>query len=188
MAAFPAFPIVLGGYVILEAFVTKVSEVEAEFHRRISEVWEEFRGRISDLQTEFCRVNSAPEGVAVSAVSLPSNETHGQKEWRVVSSGAKRRKILRAPQLVETSNSFAMLECVDEEREREKAGGKIVVVSDSQMRHLDSGFCAKDRKRRTRVCLSNAGMEKVSAQLDTCLADGTKPLLSSARRKITFVR
>ncbi|MPD04740.1 hypothetical protein E2C01_100445 [Portunus trituberculatus] len=63
----------------------KVSEVEAEFHRRISEVPEEFRGRISDLQAEFCRVNSATEEVAVAAVSLPSNETKGQEEWRVVS-------------------------------------------------------------------------------------------------------
>ncbi|MPC49030.1 hypothetical protein E2C01_042818 [Portunus trituberculatus] len=48
----------------------KVSEVEAEFHRRISEVRVEFRGRISDLQAEFCRVNSATEGVAVLEVSL----------------------------------------------------------------------------------------------------------------------
>ncbi|MPC77525.1 hypothetical protein E2C01_071982 [Portunus trituberculatus] len=55
----------------------KVSEVEAEFHRMISEVREEYRGRIFDLQTKFCRVNSATEGVAVPAVSLPSNETRG---------------------------------------------------------------------------------------------------------------
>ncbi|MPC42457.1 hypothetical protein E2C01_036079 [Portunus trituberculatus] len=34
---------------ILEDFVMKVSEVEAEFHLRILEVQEEFRGRISDL-------------------------------------------------------------------------------------------------------------------------------------------
>ncbi|MPC21584.1 hypothetical protein E2C01_014572 [Portunus trituberculatus] len=71
--------------------------VETKFHRKISEVRKEFRGRIFDLQA-FCRVNSAPEGVAVPAVSLPSNETQGQEEWRVVSSGAKRRKVLRAPQ------------------------------------------------------------------------------------------
>ncbi|MPC19773.1 hypothetical protein E2C01_012699 [Portunus trituberculatus] len=44
-----AFPIALGGCVsspILEAFVTKVSEVEAEIHRRISEA-------------EFCHLISA---------------------------------------------------------------------------------------------------------------------------------
>ncbi|MPC53179.1 hypothetical protein E2C01_047066 [Portunus trituberculatus] len=43
----------------------KVSDVEVEFHRRILEVQEKFQERISDLQAEFCRVNSAPEGVPV---------------------------------------------------------------------------------------------------------------------------
>ncbi|MPC48811.1 hypothetical protein E2C01_042594 [Portunus trituberculatus] len=62
---FPYFPYGFGWCVsspILEAFVTKVSEVEAEFHRRISEVREELRERISDLQAEFCRVSSESEG------------------------------------------------------------------------------------------------------------------------------
>ncbi|MPC32378.1 hypothetical protein E2C01_025688 [Portunus trituberculatus] len=76
--AFPALPTVSAGCVsssILEAFVIKVSEVGAKFHRRILEMREEFRDRISDLQAEFCQVNSANEEVAVPAVSLPSNET-----------------------------------------------------------------------------------------------------------------
>ncbi|MPC37659.1 hypothetical protein E2C01_031145 [Portunus trituberculatus] len=88
---------------------------------RISEVREEFRGRISDLQAEFCRVNSAPEGVAVPTVSLPSNETQGQEEWRVVSSGAKRRKVLRAPQRVETAKFF---HCVGGSGGGEREGGR----------------------------------------------------------------
>ncbi|XP_045136199.1 uncharacterized protein LOC123519077 [Portunus trituberculatus] len=54
---------------------------------------------------------------------------------------------------------------------------KILVVGDSQVRHLDAAFCAKDRKRMTRVCLPGAGIERISAQLDTCLADGTKPIV-----------
>ncbi|MPC13081.1 hypothetical protein E2C01_005802 [Portunus trituberculatus] len=65
---------------ILKAFVMKVSEVEAKFHRRISEVREEFQGQISDLQAEFCRVNSVPEGVVVPAVSLQSNEMQDHEE------------------------------------------------------------------------------------------------------------
>ncbi|MPC81154.1 hypothetical protein E2C01_075758 [Portunus trituberculatus] len=84
----------------------KVSEVEAGFHRRILEVREVFRGRISDLQAEFCQVNSANEGVAVPTVSLPCNGMKGQEEWREVPSGAKRRKVFRAPQRVEAENSF----------------------------------------------------------------------------------
>ncbi|MPC25793.1 hypothetical protein E2C01_018916 [Portunus trituberculatus] len=127
MAVFPAFPTVSGECVrspILEAFVIKISEVEAEFHQRILEVWKEFRGRISDLQTEFCQVNSAPEGVAVPAVSLPINEMQDQEEWQMVSTGAKRRKALRAPHRVKTVNSFSVLEGMEEEGE--KAGGDEV--------------------------------------------------------------
>ncbi|MPC68661.1 hypothetical protein E2C01_062865 [Portunus trituberculatus] len=178
----------------------KVSEVEAEFHRRISEVREEFRGRISDLQAEFCRVNSATEGVEVPAVSLPSNETKDQEEWRVVS-GAKRRKVLRATQRVETENSFAVLKGVEEEKEEAGSdevrrvegflpAGKIMLIGDSQVRHLDAVFCDKDRRRRrrTRVCLPRAGIERVSAQLDTCLADGTKPIVFLSAGGMTFTR
>ncbi|MPC33110.1 hypothetical protein E2C01_026452 [Portunus trituberculatus] len=126
------FPTVSGGCVsspILEAFVTKNSEVEAEFHQKIS-----------------------------------------------------------APQRAETTISFTVLEGVVEEIK--KAGGhevrraddfqpagKILVVGDSQVRHLDSMFCAKDRKRRTRVCLPAAGIKRVSAQLDTYLANGIKPIV-----------
>ncbi|MPD01677.1 hypothetical protein E2C01_097215 [Portunus trituberculatus] len=149
----------------------KVSEVEAEFHRRISEA-------------EFCRVNSATEEVAVPAVSLPSNEMKG-----VVSSGAKRRKVLRATQRVETENSFAVLEGVEEEKEEAGSdevrrvegslpAGKLLLIVDSQVRHLDAAFYDKDKRRRTRVCLPGAGIERVGFQLDTCLADGTKPIVS----------
>ncbi|MPC87590.1 hypothetical protein E2C01_082456 [Portunus trituberculatus] len=168
----------------------KVSEVESEFHRRISEVREEFRGRISYLQVEFCQVNSATEGVAVPTVSLPSNE--------MKTSGAKRRKVVKAPQRVEMENSFAVLEGVEEEKEevgsdevRRAEGslpaGKILVIGDSQVRHLDTAFCDKDRRRRTR-CLPGAGIERVSAQLETCLADGTtsKPIVFLNPRGMTF--
>ncbi|MPC53548.1 hypothetical protein E2C01_047444 [Portunus trituberculatus] len=69
-------------------------------------------------EANFCRVNSAPEGVVVPTVFLPSNEMQGKEEWRVVSSGAKRRKVLRALQRVETTNSFTVLEGM-EKKERE---------------------------------------------------------------------
>ncbi|MPC27508.1 hypothetical protein E2C01_020681 [Portunus trituberculatus] len=121
-----AFHTVSGGCVsspILEAFVTKVSEVEAEFYRRISEVREEFRGQISDLQAEFCRMNSAPEGVAVPAVSLSSNETQGQEEWRAVSAGMEeeREKAGGNEVRVEGADDFSL------------PAGKIMVVGDSQV-------------------------------------------------------
>ncbi|MPC99736.1 hypothetical protein E2C01_095167 [Portunus trituberculatus] len=175
----------------------KVSEVEAEFHRRILEVREEFRGRISDLQAEFCQVNSATEEVVVPAVSLPSNETKGQEEWRVVTSGAKWRKVVRATQRVEMENSFAVLEGVekeeagsDEVRRRVEGSlptGKVLLIGDSQERHLDAPFCDKDGRRKRRVCLPGAGIERVSDQLDTCLVDRTKPIVFLSRG-MTFAR
>ena len=46
------------------------------------------------------------------------------------------------------------------------------------MRHLDSAFVARDREARSRVCLPGAGIERVSARIDTCLDEnGTKPIL-----------
>ncbi len=105
--------------------------------------------------------------------------------------GAKRVKVLRAPS-VETKNPFNVLE-EGKEKEVDRAGGgkkegadavtlpqgRVLVFGDSQVRHLDSVFCARDRKRRSRVCLPWAGIGKVADRLDTYLEkDGTKPIVS----------
>ncbi|MPC42488.1 hypothetical protein E2C01_036110 [Portunus trituberculatus] len=47
-------------------------------------------------------------------VILPSRVIQGQ-EWQVVSTGAKRRKVLRALYLVEMRNPFSVLEGVEKE-------------------------------------------------------------------------
>ena len=180
---------------VLEAFVAKVSEVETEFHRRISELQAEFRERISDLQAEYCVMSSAPESGSCSDVALPSKVT--KEQWSVVCSAGKKRRVLKARRRqaprVETTNPFSVLEGVteeeeqvaSEERERKEGAdgrtlpqGRVLVLGDSQVRHLDSAFCARDRTRRSRVCLPGAGIGRVSARLDTCLEeDGTKPIV-----------
>ena len=174
---------------VLEAFIMKVSEVEDEFHRRISEMRAELRQKISDLQAEFCVRISAPQGRVGSEVVLPSKTM--KEEWAVVCRGAKRRKVLTAPrQEVETKNPFSVLEGEAEE-EVDVAGGEegrpdaptlvggnVLVLGDSQVRHLDSAFCAKDRRKRFRVCLPGAGIGKVADRIDTCLENGgTKPIV-----------
>ncbi|XP_063861294.1 uncharacterized protein LOC135101354 isoform X2 [Scylla paramamosain] len=112
---------------VLETFVVKVSEVEAEFHRRISEVQAEFRERISDLQAEFCERISAPVGGSCSTVTLPSKAM--EEQWSVVCRGAKRVKVLRAP-FVEMKNPFSVLEEV-KEMEVDMAGGGRKEVADA---------------------------------------------------------
>ena len=203
MAVFPAAASggVSASSPVLEAFVTKVSEVEAEFHRKFSALQDEFRQAISDLQAEYCVRNSAPESGSCPNVTLPSRVT--KEQWSVVGSAGKRRRVLRArrrvlrapcleePQVV-TTNPFSVVEEVGEEvqvvgadRERKEGAdagtlpqGKVVVLGDSQVRHLDSAFCGRDRTRRTRVCLPGAGIARVSARLDTCLEEnGTKPIV-----------
>ena len=181
---------------VLEAFVAKVSEVEAEFQRRISELQDEFRQRISDLQTEYCARNSAPGSGLCPDVSVPSTTT--KEQWSVVGGvGGRRRRVLKArrrlvEQAVETANPFSVLEDVEEEgrvegeaQERREGAdgrtlpqGKVIVLGDSQVRFLDGAFCARDRQRRSRVCLPGAGIGRVSARIDTCLDEnGTKPIV-----------
>lgn len=86
-----------------------------------------------------------------------------------------------------TANPFSMLEEVVVEEVAEKEGrvegeaqerregadgctlpqGKVIVLGDSQIRHLDSSFCARDREHRSRVCLPGTGIGRVSARIDT---------------------
>ena len=61
----------------------------------------------------------------------------------------------------------------------------------SQVRHLDSAICARDRKRRTTVCLLGAGIDRVAARLDMCFDDdGTKPIviLTASRNVLCKVK
>ena len=175
---------------VLEAFVTKVSEVESEFQRRISELQDEFRQRISDLQTEFCVVNSASESESCPEVIVPSTMT--KEQWCVVGGAGGRRRVLKARRRLEvpsvvTTNPFSVLEGTEESeaRERRKGAdeptlpqGNVIVLGDSQVRHLANSFCARDKARRTTVCLPGAGIGRVSAKIDTCLKEhGSKPIV-----------
>ena len=56
--------------------------------------------------------------------------------------------------------------------------GRVLVFGYSQVRHSNSAFCARNRKRRTRVyLLPCVGLDQVAARLDTCLGDdGTRPI------------
>ncbi|MPC58260.1 hypothetical protein E2C01_052257 [Portunus trituberculatus] len=137
------------------------SEVEAEFHRRISEVREEFRSRNSDLKAEFFQRVETENSFAVLE-GLEEKQKPGGDEVRRVEGSLSASKTLSA--------------------------GKVLVIGDSQVRHLDTACCDKDRKRRTRLCLPSAGIERVNAQLDTCLADGTKPIVFLSAGEMTFAR
>lgn len=176
---------------VLEAFVAKVSEVESEFQRRISVLQDEFRQRISVLKTEFNVVNSTSDSGSCPEVIVPSTRT--KEQWCVVGgAGGRRRRVLKARRRLEapgvkTTNPFSMLEGTEESEagERRKGAdeptlpqGNVIVLGDSQVRHLATSFCARDKERRTTVCLPGAGIGRVSAKIDTCLKEnGKKPIV-----------
>ncbi len=91
---------------------------------------------------------------------------------------------------METKNPFNVLE-EEKKKEMDRAGGgkkegadavslpqgRVLVFGDSQVRHLDSAFYARDRRRRSRVNLPGAGIGKLADRLDTCLEkDATKSI------------
>ena len=173
----------------LEAFVAKVSEVESEFTRRFSELQAEFRQRISALRTEYCVMNSAPGRGSGSDATVQG--TMEKEQWSVVgSAGGRRRRVLKARRRLQepgvvTANAFSVLEEEGEAEERREGvdgrtlpQGNVIVFGDSQIRHLDSAFCSRDSKRRSRVCLPGAGIGRVTARIDTCLEEnGNKPIV-----------
>ncbi len=55
---------------------------------------------------------------------------------------------------------------------------RVLVFGDNQVRHLVSAFCARERKRRSRVCFLGTRIGKVADRLDKCMAnDGAKPII-----------
>ena len=118
--------------------------------------------------------------------------------WQVVGSKGSTIRLKKAPTVssspvLECRNSFSALaegteegprtveeRTTEEERTDEPSlsNSKILVVGDSQVKYLDRTFCARDRKRRTRVCFPGAGVEDVSDRLDRCMAgEGERPIV-----------
>lgn len=63
----------------------------------------------------------------------------------------------------------------------------MILVWDSQVRHLDIVFCVRKGTRKTRVCQPGVGIDKLVARLDTCLEDnGTKPMCFLIARENDF--
>ncbi|MPC56744.1 hypothetical protein E2C01_050710 [Portunus trituberculatus] len=117
MAAFSAFPTVLGGcvsYLILKETSQrwKPSSIKGSWRCGRS-----FKGKSLTCR-QSCQEISASEGGSGPSVTLSSKVTLG-KEWRVVSAGVKRRKVLRVLHHMETTNS-SVLQGVEEKRERQE--------------------------------------------------------------------
>ena len=94
---------------------------------------------------------------------------------------AKRRKVLlRKKRLAETRNasSACLLPPRDWTRRRKEGADAGSLPQGACAWNLVSAFCARDRKRRTMVSLPGVDIDRVAANLDTCLGDGgTKPIV-----------
>ena len=56
--------------------------------------------------------------------------------------------------------------------------GKVLVIGDSQVRHLGGVFCSRDSKRRTAVCFPGVGIGYLSDKLRECVrGEGDKPVI-----------
>ena len=168
-----------------EGVVTEVEDMKS-LRRRISaleRVVESLREERESLKDEVRALRSTTPKSDVA----PSKSS--DKGWRVA--GGKRACLPRSQppkDQVECRNSFhALSELKEDEKEVEEVRkvvadslprGNILIVGDSQVRYLDRAFCARDRKRRTRVCFPGAGVGHVSERIEACMAnEGIKPIV-----------
>ena len=171
-----------------EVVVALMEEKEAwkEEKEVLKEEKEALKEENESLKDEVCVLRSQTPKADVTL-----GET-SDKGWTVAGKKGSRvspRQPVRDQQVV-SRNSFHVLSELEEGEEEVKVvggrevdgksqpGGNILVVGDSQMRYLDRTFCARDRKRRTRVCFPGAGVGEVSDRIEACMAnEGIKPIV-----------
>ncbi|MPC32922.1 hypothetical protein E2C01_026256 [Portunus trituberculatus] len=115
--------------------------------RKLSSIEKSRRYNLSfKCESQIYRLNPARKSQRLKEGRAPQSPYLGQEEWEVLSTGSRRRKVLRVPHLVETRNPFNVLKGV--EKEEEVAGGykerkegdeaaflpqdRVLIVDDSQ--------------------------------------------------------
>ena len=159
-------------------------KVTCEGGREVQPVVGESKVERRDSQKEEVR---APRTLTSKSDVAPCAAS--DKGWKVVGrKGACVPQRLPPQDQVVCRNSFHALSELNEEEvkvvgnrkvdDKSLPTGNILVVGDSQVRYLDRTFCARDKKRRTRVCFPGAGIGHVSERIEACMAnEGTKPIV-----------
>ncbi|KAG0724585.1 hypothetical protein GWK47_040320 [Chionoecetes opilio] len=105
--------------------------------------------------------------------------------WKVVDNGARPKEKKVNNDHVVCTNPFQVLSGLQEgDTEVRKVDdtslpeGKILVVGDSQVRHLDSRFCDREGMRMKSLSYPGKGIGYVSDKIVECMADqGKKPIV-----------
>ncbi|KAG0695517.1 hypothetical protein GWK47_026867 [Chionoecetes opilio] len=122
---------------------------------------------------------------AITKGGVPS-KSPGIGGWKVVDHGRARPKERKVNNdHVVCTNSFQVLSRLQQEDKEVKTvddtslpEGKILVVGDSQFRHLDSRFCDRKGMRMKSVSYPGKGIGYVSDKIVECMADqGKKPIV-----------
>ena len=143
----------------------------------------EVRSVLKEAREEVLRIRTE-SSVRSKTGEVESTEEPEGESWTVVCKGGKRGT--RPPRCEEASppkfevacsNRFSLLatsqeqEAAEEESKTEEGPG-VLLIGDSQVRHLDRTFCENARERRVRMCLPGARVQDVSDRLDRLL-EGT---------------
>ncbi|KAG0724184.1 hypothetical protein GWK47_041151 [Chionoecetes opilio] len=125
-----------------------------------------------------------PEGDVPRATTkgVVSSKSPKNGEWQVVEHGGTRPKEKKINNdHVVCTNAFQVLSGLQEEDtevrtvdDTSSPEGKILVVGDSQVRHLDSRFCDREGMRMKSVSYSGKGLGYVRDKIVECMADQRK--------------
>lgn len=160
---------------VMESLRRKISALE-KVVETLREEKESLKDEVRALRSVTPKTDVAPSASSVNGWRMP----RGKKACFPKRQAPKDQ--------VECKNSFLALSGLKEVEEEVKEvrkvdanslpRGNILVVGDSQVRYLDRAFCARDRKRRTRVCFPGAGVGHVSERIEACMAnEGIKPIV-----------
>ena len=163
-----------------------------EFHDRMNESEkdreiENLKGEVEKLNKivhEFRNEGSVrnkvrPDQVGIKGLGREADQERGSltgedrtaADWRVVSNGENRIRLLRESQPVVCSNRFGALS--EREGAETSTGGtepskgkyEALLVGDSQIKYLDRSFSNRKGKKRMRVCYPGARVKDVRDRL-----------------------
>ncbi|KAG0726494.1 hypothetical protein GWK47_004321 [Chionoecetes opilio] len=166
-------------------FVSEVNDLKSVVRKQEIEIRSlKCRGGVSGGAHARDVPGKVPEGDVPRATTkgVVSSKSPRNGEWQVVEHGGTRPKEKKVNNdHVVCTNAFQVLSGLQEEDtevrtvdDTSSPEGKILVVGDSQVRHLDSRFCDREGMRMKSVSYPGKGIGYVSDKIVECMADQGK--------------